>query len=576
MKRFFLAFLLPVVAALTSWGQLTSIPDAFYLVGSFNQWTNPALGGTDYKVLSPAADGIYSAEFEISAADLQFKIFSAETDWTDASNIWGAVNSPNLYCDRSWQQDLTCDGPNYSAPNIAIANWVAGNTLSVRITLLQNADDTYTPVLTLWCADQPAKGNQPEVSVTGSFCDAEAGRLTPVNDKSDVYTGSFNTSEKSLTFTVKVAGETGNETYGINYPPFTLTRMSDEYVPVYTFLLEKSDNPVSISDWHGGQLDVKVDLEKMVITLSSPDAPVVTLPTEMYAIVTTDEGTTVAPADVLGNGLFFWSDASRVSVLFSTENSTTPAAENTWGFREGSGLSLAAIGSEYKAFELIQGGSPFEFTYPGQPGVCYSSMTVDWNTKVVNAWAEFRDLPNQHLYLIGSFQSWNIADGSYELEKEAEGVFYGEFDVPATTESVVFRFYTALGSWESNSVGSREIDAPYSVLLPYEGNVIMDGKGSWEILNWDAETLCTRVDLNNGTIEISGKDNGGVADIAAGPTSLRIEGDTAVAAAESVIEAYNAAGILVRRAEGTVLPLAGLPAGMYIITAGDAAVKVVR
>lgn len=573
MKRFFLALLLPLAAALTSWGQLTSIPEAFYLVGNFNMWTNPALGGTDYKVISPAADGIYSAEFELNTDDLQFKIFSAETDWTDASNIWGAINSPNLYCDRTWQQDLTCDGPNYSAPNIAIANWVAGNTLSVRITLLQNADDTYSPVLTLRCAEQPAKGSQPEVSIAGSFCDAEAGRLTPLNENCDIYTGSFNTTDKSLTFTVNVAG---TETYGINCPPFTLTRASDEYIPTYTFLLEKSGDPVSLSDWHGGQLDVKVDLEKMTIELSSPDTPVVTLPAEMYAIVTTDKGTTVEPAGVLGNGFFFWSDASRVSVLFSTENSATPAAENTWGFREGSGLSLAGIGSEYKAFELIQGGSPFEFIYPEQPGVCYSSLSVDWNMKLVNTWAEFKDLPNQHLYLIGSFQGWNIADGSYELEKEAEGVFCGEFDVPATDESLVFRFYSALGDWESSSIGSQEIDLAVGISLPYTGGLVMGGKGSWEILDWDAETLCVRVDLNNCTIEISGKDNGGVADIAAGPTSLRIEGDTAVAAAEGVIEAYNAAGILVRRAEGTTLPLAGLPAGLYIITAGDAAVKIVR
>ena len=106
------------------------------------------------------------------------------------------------------------------------------------------------------------------------------------------------------------------------------------------------------------------------------------------------------------------------------------------------------------------------------------------------------------LYLIGQPQGWTITDGSmFATETGAgTGVYKGTFKINAG--DFMFRFYSKLGDWESNSVGSQVEDTPIDISLGddgYAGPVVW-GKGSWSVPGWEGGTIDVVIDLNDMTI----------------------------------------------------------------------------
>ncbi len=117
------------------------------------------------------------------------------------------------------------------------------------------------------------------------------------------------------------------------------------------------------------------------------------------------------------------------------------------------------------------------------------------------------------LYLIGQPTGWDInADGVY-LDETGIGtkIFFGNVFIPAG--DFQFRFYSALGDWESNAVGSQDADSPIDISFNsdgvYEGKVFMGkkkgdklGKGSWQDTSWAGGNLEITVDLKKMTIKM--------------------------------------------------------------------------
>lgn len=116
------------------------------------------------------------------------------------------------------------------------------------------------------------------------------------------------------------------------------------------------------------------------------------------------------------------------------------------------------------------------------------------------------------LYLIGQPTGWDInADGVY-LEETGIGtkIYFGNVYVKAG--EFQFRFYSELGDWESNAVGSQDTDAPIDIQLKdgvYEGKVFVGkkkgdklGKGSWQISDWTGGNLEITVNLKEMTIKM--------------------------------------------------------------------------
>lgn len=111
------------------------------------------------------------------------------------------------------------------------------------------------------------------------------------------------------------------------------------------------------------------------------------------------------------------------------------------------------------------------------------------------------------IFLIGTPQGWNI-DSSEMVLKEPDSeidshVYYGTFDLAPNDDGyIMFRFYTALGDWEANSIGYQEPDnaTDFDVETEFENGVFesaaVKGKGSWNFINWEGGTMNIKVDLN--------------------------------------------------------------------------------
>ncbi len=117
------------------------------------------------------------------------------------------------------------------------------------------------------------------------------------------------------------------------------------------------------------------------------------------------------------------------------------------------------------------------------------------------------------IWMIGAYTGWSIDNPSpLVLVTEAENaigskVYTATIDIEAGANPGAFRFYTELGDWENNSIGSQVEDAGVNVSIDpdtntYEGEAV-DGKGNWNLANWDDITGGEAAQLKM-TVDLSG------------------------------------------------------------------------
>lgn len=119
------------------------------------------------------------------------------------------------------------------------------------------------------------------------------------------------------------------------------------------------------------------------------------------------------------------------------------------------------------------------------------------------------------LWIIGNYQGWNIngnEDTRYVDETEYgidSNIFTGYLPASALNDpsNSYFRFYSALGDWESNSYGHQVDDEGTAVEMSTENGITayngpcVKGKGSWVISNYPGDGWCKLiVDLNSMTV----------------------------------------------------------------------------
>ena len=114
----------------------------------------------------------------------------------------------------------------------------------------------------------------------------------------------------------------------------------------------------------------------------------------------------------------------------------------------------------------------------------------------------------KYIYLVGQPEGWS---GPTEANAEhyadwrlfdwkGDGVYSNTFDIPAG--KAMFRFYTALGSWDENSLGAQEEDSPVDGEFTDNvfGGSYVSGKGSWNFPNWAGGNMTLTVDTNKQTV----------------------------------------------------------------------------
>lgn len=137
------------------------------------------------------------------------------------------------------------------------------------------------------------------------------------------------------------------------------------------------------------------------------------------------------------------------------------------------------------------------------PGVEYSSIFS--NVVVlseVKSYIPIRD--PRSIYVIGQPQGWDINSDKLKATEVDPGsnIYYSKFSI--ASGQFMFRFYTELGDWETNSLGSQVDDNPIDIEFTdgeYTGPVVA-GKGSWNYPDWTGGTVEVTVDLNDYTISI--------------------------------------------------------------------------
>ena len=122
------------------------------------------------------------------------------------------------------------------------------------------------------------------------------------------------------------------------------------------------------------------------------------------------------------------------------------------------------------------------------------------------------------IWMIGEYTGWSIdAPKPLVLLSEPENaigskVYSATIHIEAGANPGAFRFYTALGSWDENSIGAQVDDNAVSIALDpasmsFEGDAV-DGKGSWSISNWaditggEAADLKMTVDLSTSAYKV--------------------------------------------------------------------------
>lgn len=140
------------------------------------------------------------------------------------------------------------------------------------------------------------------------------------------------------------------------------------------------------------------------------------------------------------------------------------------------------------------------------PNCDYSSIL----SNVICIWAKpyfVVSVPGE-IYIVG-YPEWDIDNPQYVLDEKENGVgsniFSGTFHFDANP---TFRFYSELGNWEMNSIGTQNDDK--AIAFPgfgtteeeLETEVVVgvaekEGKGSWSFPDWPGGEMKITVDLNS-------------------------------------------------------------------------------
>lgn len=213
----------------------------------------------------------------------------------------------------------------------------------------------------------------------------------------------------------------------------------------------------------------------------------VSLSPEFKSVAMNEDGETAAPGYV------------ELNTAFTTTSMHVPCGEIAEAI-----CALRGIQSEEGYTE--EGARPLYIrlrAYIAQAEEETSVISNIISLKAVKSYFAVR-LPG-YIWLIGQPEGWDINGKAewrlFEAEDAIDSkVYYGTFDIPAG--NFQFRFYTATGDWESNSIGAQVEDNPVNIELTdgvYSG-VAVEGKGSWQVADWAGGTVSMTVNLENMTI----------------------------------------------------------------------------
>lgn len=125
-------------------------------------------------------------------------------------------------------------------------------------------------------------------------------------------------------------------------------------------------------------------------------------------------------------------------------------------------------------------------------------VIVNLNDKTI----EMNLFEGNKVYIVGACNGWNINSEAMQLKETEDGsnIYSGIVNIAAG--EFTFRFYTALGDWETNSIGAGEPDEDFPISMAggsYTG-ACMPGKGKWADASWAGGDVQITLDLNKNEV----------------------------------------------------------------------------
>lgn len=130
------------------------------------------------------------------------------------------------------------------------------------------------------------------------------------------------------------------------------------------------------------------------------------------------------------------------------------------------------------------------------------------------------------IYLVGSPQGWDINSDAMALRITETGGYYGHFNI--SKGEAMFRFYSELGNWDSNSIGSQYDDMPIDVEMsindePIIYEYVSGGKGSWNFYDWEGGDMYILVDPSTRSVAFSRNPIANAGEIVESPVRTPVE-----------------------------------------------------
>lgn len=237
-------------------------PECLYVVGNVNGWNTPNTD-TNLIVLSDNGSGIYSGECDTPDSTLEFKIFSAKSDWNNSENYWAVEGNP-MFADNS--VTFTIGGG--SGENFTIYDWkytkakftVEWTTKKLTVTAAGDEKEPVTPEFghCIYLVGDPQ----------GWDIDGDSMPLNETEEGSGVYDATYNIASGSpyLRFYTALGNWDANS-IGAQVPDkgVTITFENGQYEGACV-----NGKGAWNFDWAGGDLYMKVDLNKMTVYFADP------------------------------------------------------------------------------------------------------------------------------------------------------------------------------------------------------------------------------------------------------------------------------------------------------------------
>lgn len=566
MKKFYLSLIGIAMASLAATAQN---PEEIYLVGSMNSWTVPAYDPAPL-TMTNEGDGIYTYTLDTESATddfpfLEFKLFTAKTDWNDQDNYWGApysgTPSKPIFAgiDATWTLVKGWEGANITINN---ANNIAG---PVKLKL-----DWNNKVLTA-TAD-----NAPEMPVSFRFVlegdDTSSTKYTLSNDGngSYIYSGTFNIPAGEFSGYIY---SPDNQAIGLDFPrPMYLWKDWSYSIPLMP--ADQYVKPINCPNWKGGEVKMYYNLGSNSLTLETNDQPAI--PQRIYLVTNPSSDGSWNPADCP------W------YLDFNTETGTYTGTANipADGFR-------FKIGVEGLSNLLgFSGDAPVEIF---NNGPAYLSLTDSPETYMITCsnWVggeakmdmfrDFTDLrileaPQQpakviDLYLIGAPQGWSIYSDAMTLKSsDMGGTYTGSFEI--APGEAMFRFYKSLGDWENNSLGCGLYDGNEDYWFTdgvFSGGFVW-GKQNWNFPDWAGGRMNMTVDFKEMQVKFVDQEHSKVDTVSENLRVVRtFKGGVKVEATDADVDIFDLQGRRVARlgaGESVTLPV-----GIYMAAGEKLLVK---